>query len=124
MITEPTRAVEWTIGLGSAGFLGCEDGPGGEAVVHLETGLSRVGCPDCGTLARVKDRDEVTLVALPLYGRRARTVWHNRRWCCLESDCSRARGLSATRQSLLSAKRSPLGRPDGPPSRSAGAGGA
>ncbi len=108
MITDPTRAIEWMIGLGPAGFLGCEDGPAGEAVVHVETALSRVGCPDCGTLARVKDRDEVTLVDLPLYGRRARTVWHKRRWCCPDTDCPRGswtecdEAIAAPRQALTS----------------------
>ena len=56
MITDPTRALEWMIGLPAVVFLGAKDGEGGQAKIHLETTASVVGCPTCGVLARVMDR--------------------------------------------------------------------
>ena len=87
MVTDPTRALEWMIGLRAVRFLGCDDGPGGEALIHVETTADRTGCPGCGGVARVKDRPVVELVDLPLYGRAARLVWHKRRWSCPDTDC-------------------------------------
>ena len=55
MITDPTRALEWMIGLPEVAFLGAEDGEGGQARIHVETKASVVGCPRCGVLARVKE---------------------------------------------------------------------
>ena len=108
MITDPTRAIEWMIGLGEVRFLGCEDGPAGEAVIVIETAADREGCRDCGTVARSKDRHDVTLVDLPLFGRRARTVWRKRRWFCPDPDCPRGswtecdEAIAAARQVLTS----------------------
>ena len=78
----------WLIGL-PIRFLGFEDGPAGGAVIVIETAADREGCRDCGTVARSKDRHDVTLVDLPLFGRRARTVWRKRRWFCPDPDCAR-----------------------------------
>jgi hypothetical protein len=41
-------------------------------------------------VARVKDRDQVTLVDLPTNGRPTRVVWHKRRFCCPDPDCPKA----------------------------------
>ena len=87
METDPTRALEWMIGLPVITFLGGEDGAAGEARIHVETRASRLGCPDCGVVARVKDRSRVELVDLPLFGRPTRLVWHKRRWTCPDGDC-------------------------------------
>ena len=88
METDPTRAIEWMIGLPAVAFLGAEDGDDGEARIHVETTAAPVGCPRCGTLAQVKDRSRVVLVDLPLFGRPARLVWHKRRWRCTDPDCA------------------------------------
>ncbi len=88
MVTDPTRALAWMIGLPTVSFLFGEDGPDGEAVVHVETTQSKTGCPSCGTVARVKDRSWVELVDLPIYDRISRLVWHKRRWSCMDPDCS------------------------------------
>ena len=88
MVTDPTRALEWMIGLGGVVFLRGEDGPGDVAEVHVETVASPVGCPGCGVIARVKDRSRVELVDLPVYGRATRLIWHKRRWMCVDEDCT------------------------------------
>jgi transposase len=87
VITDPTRALEWMIDLPAVTFLGGEDGPDGEARVHLQTVASRSGCPTCGGFARVKDRPTTVLVDLPLFGRPTRMVWRKRRWCCPDPSC-------------------------------------
>src|SRR5579863_1442227 len=77
------------IGLPDVRFLGVEDGPRGEALVHVETKASVGGCPTCGVVARVKDRAMVELVDLPMFGRPARLVWHKRRWVCPDAGCQK-----------------------------------
>jgi transposase len=88
VVTDPTRALEWMIGLPDTALLGAEDGADGEARIHVETKPSLVGCPSCGVLARVKDRSAVELVDLPLFERATRLVWHKRRWTCPDHDCA------------------------------------
>ena len=88
METDPTRALVWMIGLPDITFLGVEDGPGGEARIHVETATRAVGCPSCGVAAQVKDRTRVELVDLPLQGRSCRLVWRKRRWTCPDGDCT------------------------------------
>ena len=55
--------------------------------VHFECRRVDVGCPECGVLARVKDRNRVSLVDLPMNGRPTRVVWHKRRFFCPDADC-------------------------------------
>ena len=111
MVTDPTRALEWMIGLRAIAFLGAEDGAQDQARIHVETKTSLVGCPRCGVLARVKDRSAVELVDLPLFGRPTRLVWHKRRWMCPDSDCEMVRGPRRTIASPHPARCSPHGRP-------------
>jgi transposase len=56
--------------------------------VHFESRRAVVGCPECGVVARVKDRPLVTLVDLPINGRPTSLVWHKRRFCCADALCS------------------------------------
>jgi len=88
VVTDPTRALEWMIGLPGVAFLGAEDGADGSDRIHVETKRSLVGCPRCGVLARVKDRSAVELVDLPRFERATRLVWHKRRWLCPDADCA------------------------------------
>ena len=87
METDPTRAIEWMIGLPDITFLAVEDGLDGVGRIHVETVSRPVGCPGCGVVARIKDRPRVELVDLPVSGRPICLVWHKRRWCCPDPDC-------------------------------------
>lgn len=57
-------------------------------IVHFESRQAVVGCPECGVVARVKDRPLVTLVDLPINGRPTSLVWHKRRFFCADALCS------------------------------------
>jgi len=58
--------------------------------VHIETRLDQPeACPLCGAIATIKDRDQVTLVDLPAFGRATRLVWRKRRWRCPSPACAR-----------------------------------
>jgi transposase len=50
--------------------------------VVVETRGGRPGCPECGSLVTVKDRDTVELVDLPCFGRPAILAWRKVRWEC------------------------------------------
>ena len=80
---------ELLVGLPTVTVLGVVDLlPSTPLAVHIETRLERPEtCPACGTAARVKDRDPVMLIDLPVFGRRARLVWRKRRWRCAERGC-------------------------------------
>ena len=56
--------------------------------VHVELVREVVGCPTCGVVAVVKDRDRVTFVDLTMAGRMVVLVWNKRRFACVELDCS------------------------------------
>lgn len=86
MITDPTRALAWMVGLEDVTFLGLE--PGEVTTVHVESVRVPIGCPLCGSVARVKDRVVVVLVDLPVYGRPTRLAWHKRRMHCLDGECA------------------------------------
>ena len=68
-------------------IMGVEGGHRQPVSVHFECRRVDVGCPECGVLARVKDRDLVSLVDLPMNGRPTRVVWHKRRFFCPDADC-------------------------------------
>ena len=120
MVTDPTRALEWMIGLPTVTFLGGEDGTNGAARIHVETKASSAGCPRCGVVAHVKDRSRVELVDLPMFGRPVRLVWHKRRWVCADADWPAGSWTEEDAPaSPLPARCSPPGPPGGRPSRSA-----
>ena len=86
MITDPTRALAWMVGLDDVTFLGLD--PGEVTTVHVESVRRPVGCPSCGSVAQVKDWVTVLLVDLPVYGRPTRLAWRKRRMECTDADCA------------------------------------
>ncbi len=50
--------------------------------VTVESRADRPACRGRGTVARVKEQPVVELVDLPSFGRPARLVWREHRWCC------------------------------------------
>lgn len=54
---------------------------GGEAELLDETIVRVVPCPDCGAVARAKDRRAVWVRDLPIGGRPVVVCWHKRVWC-------------------------------------------
>ena len=47
--------------------------------MHIELERTPQGCPECGPVASVKDRDLVQLVDLAVFGRPTKLLWHKRR---------------------------------------------
>ena len=84
------RMCELLVGLPTVTVLGVVDLlPLRPLAVHIETRLDQPEvCPSCGGSARVKDRDKVTLVDLPAFGRATRLVWRKRRWRCPGPACA------------------------------------
>lgn len=87
MITDPIHINRAFVQLPDVIVLGVENPEDGPFRVHVELERSPQGCPDCGVVASVKDRDVVELVDLALFGRATRLVWHKRRLRCLEATC-------------------------------------
>jgi transposase len=80
--TDPARMCALLVGLPDVVVIGVIDLPGAALVVHVEQPSTRPCCDRCGQLAVVKDRREVLLVDLPVFGRPARLAWRKLRWCC------------------------------------------
>ncbi len=79
---------ELLVGLPEVIVLGVVDEDGdGPLRVHVETRSDGRFCARCGAAARVKERPEVELVDLPVFGRRARLVWHKHRLLCVTPNC-------------------------------------
>ena len=79
---------ELLVGLPAVVVLGVVDVVGGPIRVYVETRAAGPPvCAGCGARARVKERPEVDLVDLPVFGRRARLVWRKHRLVCIESGC-------------------------------------
>jgi transposase len=74
----------------------------GELVTVIETTEVVSGCPECGTVARPKDRRIVTLRDLPAGGRPVRLAWRKRIWSCPDPDCPKK---TWTERSWLAAPR-------------------
>ena len=87
MVVNPTRMCELLVGLPDVNVLGVVDRPAGPLQIHVESRRPRPTCQGCGTAAEVKDRPEVELVDLPVFGRRARLVWRKHRWVCRQPGC-------------------------------------
>lgn len=73
---DPARMCELLVGLPEVIVLGVTDERAGTPLrAHVEMQNGRRRCGDCGVAARVKERPEVELVDLPVFGRQARLVW-------------------------------------------------
>src|SRR4051794_349117 len=73
---------------GLAGFeiLAAADA-GGELEVLVQTSADLVGCPECGAVARAKDRRPTWVRDLPIGGRPVVLCWWKRVWSCPYSAC-------------------------------------
>lgn len=60
---------------------------GGELELLVETTADLVGCPECGAVARAKDRRATWVRDLPIGGRPVVICWHKRVWCCWHAAC-------------------------------------
>jgi transposase len=58
-----------------------------DVVIEIETDLDRVGCPQCGVIAKSKDRRWVTLRGAPAGERPVTLRWWKRVLQCAESAC-------------------------------------
>ena len=74
----------------------------GELVTIIESTEAVSGCPECGTVARPKDRRTVTVRDLPAGGRPVRLAWRKRIWSCPDPDCPKK---TWTERSWLAAPR-------------------
>jgi transposase len=83
---DPTRMCALLVGLPDVVVRGVLDWPGA-LVVHVEVNSGRPACPTCGKPAQVKERPEVELVDLPVFGRPCRMVWRKHRWQCPVVSC-------------------------------------
>jgi transposase len=59
----------------------------GELELLIETTADLVGCPECGAVARAKDRRPVWVRDLPIGGRPVVLCWHKRVWQCPHALC-------------------------------------
>lgn len=88
METDPIRVCELIVGLFDVNVLGVEDfGADAPLRLHIENRGPRPTCAECGFAAEVKERPQVELVDLPVFGRPVRTVWHKHRWRCADPEC-------------------------------------
>ncbi len=87
MEVDPTRMCELLVGLPEVSVLGVVDVAGEPLRVHVEMRTARRRCGGCGAAARVKERPEVALVDLPVFGRQARLVWRKHRMVCMQPGC-------------------------------------
>ena len=60
---------------------------GGELELLVETTADLVGCPECGSVARAKDRRPSWVRDLPVAGRPVVICWHKRVWSCPHVLC-------------------------------------
>ena len=74
--------------LGLAGFevLAAADA-GGELELLVQTTADLVGCPECGAVARAKDRRPTWVRDLPVAGQPVVLCWVKRIWCCPHPQC-------------------------------------
>jgi transposase len=77
-----------TVTLGLPGFVVLAAGEyGGELELLIETTVSETGCPTCGVVATLHDRQPRWVRDLPAGGRQVTLVWLKRVWRCAEPAC-------------------------------------
>jgi transposase len=76
---------ELLVGLPDVNVLGVEEGDVFTVVIETR---DRPTCLGCGGRPRVKDRDPVSLVDLPVFGRPSRLLWRKHRWRCVNDECA------------------------------------
>ena len=76
---------ELLVGLPDVNVLAVDDSD--VLTVVIET-RDRPFCVGCGGRPRVKDRDPVLLVDLPVFGRPSRLLWRKHRWQCTTVSCA------------------------------------
>lgn len=77
---------EVLVGLPDVRVLGVDGAEATPVIVYVEL-IDRPACVGCGARPTVKDRSDVVLVDLPVFGRRARLVWRKHRWACPNPAC-------------------------------------
>ena len=87
MEVDPTRICELLVGLPDVNVLGVIDAAGMPVRVVIETAWARPACTRCAGAVLIKDRPEVELVDLAVFGRPARLVWRKHRWECANDSC-------------------------------------
>jgi transposase len=84
----PTRMCALLVGLPDVGVLGIVDVRDEPLRLVFESALrERPACRVCGSRARVKERPEVELVDLAVFGRPCRSVWRKHRLECPNPAC-------------------------------------
>jgi transposase len=85
---DATAPVCALFGLDGFRLLGAADA-GGELELLVETTAQLVGCPECGAVARAKDRRPTWVRDLPIGGRPVVLCWWKRIWCCPHPLCEK-----------------------------------
>ena len=85
-VSDSTEIVKALVGLKDVRVLKyVRNGPDAELVI--EQIIDEVYCPECGQLARVKQRPVVRYIDMPVYGTPMRLAWRKHRMCCVDPDC-------------------------------------
>jgi transposase len=84
--SEATAPVCALFGLDGFRLLGAADAAG-EVELLIETTADLVGCPECGSVARAKDRRPTWVRDLPIADRPVVLCWVKRVWCCPHGLC-------------------------------------
>ena len=88
VITDPSEIVQALVGLKDVRVLAYErHGP--DVTLVVEQVVDVVFCPDCGTVARVKERPLVRYVDLPVFGTPMVLTWKKHRMRCPNLTCPR-----------------------------------
>ncbi len=86
MESEATAPVCALFGLDGFRLLGAAEAAG-ELALLIETTADLVGCPECGAVARAKDRRPSWVRDLPIGDRPVVLCWWKRVWCCPRERC-------------------------------------
>jgi transposase len=93
-VCNPTEILDSLVGLKDVRVLRyVRDGADVDLVV--EQVLNDPRCPDCGGVARVKDRPVARYVDLPVYGKPMRLCWRKHRLACRNLECPKKSWVSA-----------------------------